>query len=77
MLNLLYVLLALSIVISLFGIVNTLVLTRLRADARARNAARGRDDAPAGAPDDPPREHRHALIGAVLGHRARHLPRRR
>ena len=58
-LNILYVLLALSVLVSLFGIVNTLVLTRVRADARDRDAARDRDDAPAGAAHDPPRERDH------------------
>ena len=40
----LYVLLALSVIVSIFGMVNTLVLFDLRADARARDAPRGRDD---------------------------------
>ena len=57
--NLLYVLLALSVVVSLFGMVNTLVLCRLRAHARDRHAARGRDDPAADAADDPARERDH------------------
>ena len=58
-LNMLYVLLALSVVVSLFGMVNTLVLVGARAHPRARDAAGGRDDPPAGAADGARRERRH------------------
>ena len=49
LLGLIYALLALAIIVSLFGIVNTLVLVDPRAHARARDAARDRHVAPAGA----------------------------
>ena len=69
-----YVLLALSVIVSLFGIVNTLVLG-LRAHAGARDAQSGGDDATAGPTHDPPREHHHRAdrrrARARTGHRAR------
>ena len=54
LLNLLYVLLALSVIVSLFGMVNTLVLGGVRAHAGDRDAARRRHVAPAGAAHGPP-----------------------
>ena len=76
-LNFLYVLLAFSVVVSLFGMVNTLVLSGVRAHTRARDAADDRDDPPAGAPDDPPRERDHGADRRRPRAPARHLPRRR
>jgi putative ABC transport system permease protein len=49
---------------------------RLRADARDRDAARGRDDALAGALDDRAREHRHVADGRCDRDRARDRSRR-
>ena len=48
---------------------------RVRAHARARDAADDRDDAPAGAPDDPPRERHHGADRRRARASARHLPR--
>ena len=48
---------------------------RVRAHTRARDAADDRDDAPAGAPDDPPRERHHGADRRRARAPARHLPR--
>ena len=48
----------------------------VRAHARDRDAARDRDDAPAGAPDDPAGEHHHRAHRRGDRAPARHLPRR-
>ena len=58
-LYLIYALLAMAIIVSLFGIVNTLVLLDLRAHARARAAAGGRHVAAPGPADDPLRGDHH------------------
>ena len=47
---LLYVLLALSVVVSVFGMINTLVLTVFERTRELGHAARRRHDAAAGAP---------------------------
>ena len=49
---------------------------RLRADARAGDAAGDRDDPQAGAADDPAREHRHGVDRCRARDRSRPLPRR-
>ena len=67
LLGLIYALLALAIIVSLFGIVNTLVLSITRAHARAGHAARDRHVAQAGQAHDPLGGGHHALIGGVLG----------
>ena len=56
---LLYVLLALSVIVSIFGMVNTLVLTVFERTRELGHAARGRDDAAAGAADGAARERDH------------------
>ena len=48
---------------------------RVRAHAGARDAADDRDDAPPGAPDDPPRERHHGADRRRARASARHLPR--
>ena len=52
-LNLLYVLLAFSVVVSLFGMVNTLVLSVFER-TRELGCSGSRNDSPAGEADDPP-----------------------
>jgi putative ABC transport system permease protein len=74
--NLLYALLALAVIVSLVGIINTLVLDDLRAHPRDRDAARGRHDPAAGADDDPLREHRHRADGRGARDGRRRFPRR-
>ena len=59
LLFLIYALLGVSVLISLFGIVNTLAALGPRAHARDRHAARDRHDAPPAAPHDPLRERHH------------------
>ena len=71
----LYVMLTLAVFVSIFGMINTLVLVGLRAHARDRDAARDRDDAPAGAPDGPPGEHHHGAHRRRDRAAARDLPR--
>ena len=46
----------------------------IRANSRARDAARGRDDAASGADDDPLREHRHRVDGCGARDGRRRLP---
>ena len=58
-LNILYVLLALSVLVSFVRDRQHARPDRVRADERARDAPRGRDDAAPGAADDPPRERDH------------------
>ena len=70
-----YVLLALAVIVSLFGIVNTLVLATFERTRELGHAARGRHDAPAGAADGPPREHHHGADRR--GHRHGRRPRAR
>ena len=53
------VLLALAVIVSLFGIVNALVLATFERRRELGTLQRGRHDAPPGAPDGAPREHRH------------------
>jgi len=65
--NLFYALLALAILISLFGIANTLALLAPRTHPRARDAAGDRHVAAPGADDDPYESVITALIGAILG----------
>ena len=75
-LQILYALLGLSVIVSLFGVINTLVLSVFRADARAGDAACDRDDPPAGTADDPAREHRHGVDRCRARDRSRPVPRR-
>ena len=69
-----YVLLALSVIVSLFGIVNTLV-SRCSSARGSSGCSSGGDDATPGPPDDPAREHRHRAdrgrARTRTGHRAR------
>ena len=63
---LLYVLLTLAVIISLFGMVNTLILTVLER-TRSWACPRDRHDPAPDAPDDPPREHRDGADRGGLG----------
>ena len=73
---LLYVLLALSVIISLFGMVNTLALSVFERTRELGNAARRRDDAAPDATDDPARERDHGADRGGARAPARDLPRR-
>ena len=76
-LNLLYVMLAFSVVVSLFGMVNTLVLSVFERTRELGHAAHDRDDPPPGAADDPPRERDHGADRRRARAPAGDLPRRR
>ena len=75
-LNILYVLLALSVDRQPVRDREHARAHRLRAHARARDAARDRDDAPPGAADDPPRERDHRADRRRDRDRARDRARR-
>ena len=59
LLAMLYVLLGFSVIVSLFGMVNTLVLSVFERTRELGHAAHDRHDAPPGAPHDPARERHH------------------
>ncbi len=75
-LNILYVLLALSVLVEPLRDREHARADRLRAHARDRDASRDRDDPPSGAADDPPRERHHVTDRRHARDRARARPRR-
>ena len=75
-LNILYVLLALSVVVSPLRDRQHARADGVRAHARDRDAARDRHDAAAGAADDPPRERDHRADRRLARDHSRHRPRR-
>ena len=73
--SLFYVLLALSVIVSLFGMVNTPVLAVFER-TRDSGCCGGRDDAAADAPDDPARKRDHGADRRRARATARRRPRR-
>ena len=71
----LYVMLTLAVFVSIFGMINTLVLSVYERTARDRHAPRDRNDTAPGAPHDPSGEHHHGADRRSSRASARDLPR--